>query len=364
LNGGLIKMIKPIKVFTEKNHGESKDWRNYLIHPIRSYWGDGTIDWEKWKKDFDFYKTYFVLSDKPENSDVAFLPFTLNYYSKYNKVEIFMNFLKQMQKFKIKVFVWVEGDQDVIFNHPDCIFIKYVGYKSNKIPNVIIQPGDLKDDLLKKYYDGQLVIREKNNKPSIGFVGMADYPTVKLALLIIKQCLKHCQYFFQNTLFESEPVIPYFIHRKATLERIKNTKEISSNFILRKTFAEGIRTNDPNARLVFIDNIINNDYTFCMRGGGNYSIRFYETLCLGRVPIFIDTNCVLPFEEKIDWKNLCLWVDENNIDRIGELIIDFHSSITNKEFKERQLYAREVWEKYLSKEGFTEKLSLLINDIK
>ena len=48
----------------------------------------------------------------------------------------------------------------------------------------------------------------------------------------------------------------------------------------------------------------------------------------------------------------------------GEIINDFHSSSTNKEFKERQLYAREVWEKYLSKEGFTEKLSLLINDIK
>ena len=357
-------MIKPIRIFTEKNHGEMKDWRNHLIHPIRAYWGDGTVEWEKWKKDFDFYKNYFVLTETPQNCDVAFLPFTLNYYTKINKIELFKNFLNKMQDFEKKVFVWVEGDYDVNFNHPNCIFIKYLGYKSNNIPNMIIQPGDLKDDLLKKYYDGKLNIREKSIRPSIGFVGMADYSTIKLVLLMIKQCLQKCHNHLQSTLFESGSVIPYFVHRKTSLERIKNTHGITSNFILRKTFAEGVRSNDLNARMAFIDNITKNDYTFCMRGGGNYSLRFYETLCLGRIPLFINTNCVLPFEEKIDWKNLCLWVDEKNVDRIGEIIIDFHSSITNKEFKEKQLYAREVWEKYLSKEGFIEQLSFLIkNDI-
>ena len=56
MSGGLIKMIKPISVFTEVDHGETEHWRDYLIHPIRSYWGDGTAEWEKWKLDFEFYK--------------------------------------------------------------------------------------------------------------------------------------------------------------------------------------------------------------------------------------------------------------------------------------------------------------------
>ena len=63
---------------------------------------------------------------------------------------------------------------------------------------------------------------------------MADYPNIKLALLIIRQCLRKCQYLFQNTLFESGPVIPYFVHRKASLERIKDTHGIVAFFYLKQ----------------------------------------------------------------------------------------------------------------------------------
>ena len=45
-----------------------------------------------------------------------------------------------MHEFDKKVFVWVEGDYDVIIDHPDCIFIKYAGYKSKINSNMIIHP--------------------------------------------------------------------------------------------------------------------------------------------------------------------------------------------------------------------------------
>ena len=355
-------MINPIRVFTEKNHGEAKDWRNHLIHPIRAYWGDGTSEWDKWKKDFKFYKKYFVISDEPEKSDAAFLPFTLNYYSNNNKIDILKNLLSKMQQFDNKVFVWVEGDYDVIFEHPNCIFIKYGGSKLKSISNEIIQPGDLKNDLLKKYYDGQVQIRKKNDKPSVGFVGLADFPTIQLVLLIIKNCLKNFHYSFQNRLFESGPIIPHLVHRKATLNKINNEPGITSNFIIRKSFAEGIRNNDRNARVTFIDNIINNDYTFCMRGGGNYSLRFYETLCLGRIPIFINTDCILPFHDEINWKENCIWINEPDIKNIGKKILNFHASLTEPQFIEMQFNNRKLWETYFSKPGFCRQLHLRLQN--
>ena len=189
-------MIEPVIVYSEDDHGDAKDWRNYLIHPIRSYWGDGTLEWDKWEKHFDFYKSIFVLSDKPQNADVAFLPFTLNYYSKHNKINLFKNFLVKMHEFGKKVFVWVEGDFDVEINYPNCTFIKYSGYKSKVKSNFIIQPGDLKYDLLDEYYGGKLQLLDKKSVPSVGFVGLADYSHTKLVLSILKESLCYLRYFF------------------------------------------------------------------------------------------------------------------------------------------------------------------------
>ena len=355
-------MINPIRVFTEKNHASEKYWQDHLIHPIRAYWGDGTPEWDKWEKDFEFYKKYFVISDEPQNSDVAFLPFNLNYYSNNNKIDILNNFVSKMQQVDKKVFVWVEGDYDVIFEHPNCIFIKYGGSKLKSISNEIIQPGDLKNDLLKKYYDGRVQIRKKNDKPSVGFVGFADFTIIQLVLLIIKNCLKKFQYSFQNTLFESGPIIPHLVHRKATLNKINNEQKIMSNFILRKSFAEGVRNNDRNARITFIDNIINNDYTFCMRGEGNYSLRFYETLCLGRIPIFINTDCILPFHDEINWKENCIWINEPDIKNIGKKILKFHASLTEPQFIKMQHNNRKLWETYFSKPGFCHQLHLRLQN--
>ena len=39
-----------------------------------------------------------------------------------------------------------------------------------------------------------------------------------------------------------------------------------------------------------------NLYGLCVRGFGNFSFRLGETLMMGRIPILIDTECILPFD--------------------------------------------------------------------
>ena len=55
-------MKKQVKIYAEQGHAEEKDWLRHLIHPIRSWWGDGTAQWEQWAPGFEFYKDFFVLS--------------------------------------------------------------------------------------------------------------------------------------------------------------------------------------------------------------------------------------------------------------------------------------------------------------
>ena len=138
---------------------------------------------------------------------------------------------------------------------------------------------------------------------------------------------------------------------------------VDTNFNIRDSFAVGTVGGNLNARIEYINNIINSDYTFCYRGAANYSLRFYESLCLGRIPLFINTDCMLPFEDRVHWKDVCLWVEEHNLKYIGDAVLDFHHSITSGEFIERQHYCREIWVKYCDNEGYyTEFQSYLRNN--
>ena len=106
------------------------------------------------------------------------------------------------------------------------------------------------------------------------------------------------------------------------------------------------------ARREYVENIAESDYVLCARGIGNFSYRLYETLSMGRIPIFIDTDCVLPLDFDIDWRDYCVWVDTGDVDRIGDRVLEFHESLSDAEFEERQRAARRVWETHISPEGF------------
>lgn len=352
-----------IKIYSEKNHSPESEWRNHLIHPIRAYWGDGTSDWLTWEKDFSFYKDYFSIVKSPQESDVGFLPLTLNYYVSQNKLNLVNEQADLMGENGQQLFVWIDGDHTMSYTHPNCIFIKYFSDSTEDNSNEIIQPGDMKEDLLNTYYKGKFQLREKSDIPKIGFDGIANYPNHKLVGTILKNAIQNVSYKLRNGKVKPDPVVPFLLKRNRYLKQLSQSNSIDSNIIIRDSFAPGTIGNNINARKQFVNNIINSDYTFCYRGAANYSLRFYETMCLGRIPLLINTNCVLPFEDKIDWKNCILWIEESDIQNMPELILDFHKSMTNDQFIEKQKYCREIWESFLSKEGFIKNFHDRIHQI-
>jgi len=343
--------MRKIRVYTG-NYGSEKYWLKYLVHPVRAFWGDGTKDWPKWEDDFHFYKKYFILVDTPEKSDVGFLPLTLNYYVNNRKLKLVNEMADLMEENDKALYVWIDGDHKINYFHSNCIFIKYFSDQTTKGKNELIQPGDLKTDLLAKYFEGQFQPRDKSNLPVIGFDGIAKYPKYKLVGTIAKNALQHLSFKLMIRQTSPDPIIPFLLKRKKLLDQFNQPNKLKTNFTIRDSFAPGTIGRNDQAREEFINNIIGSDYTFCFRGAANYSLRFYETLCLGRIPLFINTNSVLPFENKIEWKNIVLWIDENETDYMVEKILDFHQSLTNNQFIEKQKYCREIWKTYLSKEGF------------
>lgn len=135
---------------------------------------------------------------------------------------------------------------------------------------------------------------------------------------------------------------------------------VANNFIIRKGFwAPGI--DRRQAQREYFENMENNMFVFCMRGGGNFSYRFYETLMMGRIPIFIDTDCVLPFEELINFSDVGLFLKDEDIKtgkvNLEQEILKFTQDNKNR-LTEIQKQNRVLWEKFYSPVGF---LNTLIN---
>ena len=102
-----------ISLYTDKTHADQTSWLNHLIHPVRAYWGDGTREWEKWKENFIFYKNYFKIVEDIKESDVGFLPLTLNYYIRNNRLNLVDEMAELMNKNDRTLYVWVEGDHAI-----------------------------------------------------------------------------------------------------------------------------------------------------------------------------------------------------------------------------------------------------------
>ena len=345
-------MFSPLKVFTENWHADEKDWLKYLIHPIRAWWGDGTTEWDEWATNFKFYKHLFILTDDLVDSDIVFLPMTVNYYINNNKLGLIDDLISKAISVNKVTYAWIDGDNQISYDNTKCVFLKYSSYYSKLKPNELILAGDVKNDLLMQYYNGELVRRSKNQTPLIGFDGIATYPIPRLGGLIFKNGLAVLSHYFLSTGYVPDPVLPPFLKRKQIINRLKRIEGIHTNFNIRDTFAYGTRGGNKAARNEYINNIIGSDYTLCYRGAANYSLRFYESLCLGRIPLFVNTDCKLPFEDQINWRDICIWIDDDQLSKIGDIIIDFHHSMTNNQFIEKQVYCRELWIKYFSKEGF------------
>ena len=168
-------------------------------------------------------------------------------------------------------------------------------------------------------------------------------------------------YFNNNYLQNPKLSIGYCghkIHGRDSYLNLFLNSNIETNFILRNGFwAPGI--DKLEARKEYIENIDNNLFTFCYRGAGNFSYRFYDVMMMGRIPILVKTDSIYPFEDKYDLNTLGIVLDEvdikkNNLDLITIIKTYYENNKKNLLYIQKQ--NRIIWEKYYSCCGFLENI--------
>lgn len=199
-----------------------------------------------------------------------------------------------------------------------------------------------------------MIIRQKQEKPVVGFNGFAVQATwTKQLKDTIRKRLMLVSGRSYLSLYEGHAL------RNEAFDYLSNSQLVETNFQIHDKMIF-FDTNNPEQRLKmrlnYVKNMVESDYIICCRGWGNFSFRFYETLCCGRIPIFIDTDCVLPYDFKIDWKKYCVWVERKDLPQIAEKVAEFHNKLSPQEFVELQYKCRQVWKYWLSYEGFFSNL--------
>jgi len=150
--------------------------------------------------------------------------------------------------------------------------------------------------------------------------------------------------------------------RSRAIKSLAQSQVIVTDIVVRdKFFGFQPEKDRPQLRNEYVDHLMRNDYILCPRGAGNFSIRLYETMAAGRIPILIDTDLVMPFPEQIPWPEIAVWVPISDIDNIDEHVIRFHERLGSAGHREIQSRIRRLFNAYLSKngrDGYLEKFLL------
>lgn len=301
--------------------------------------------------------THFRLVENPAEADIHLLPLLWNWYLESSHMGMVGKAADQGKQWGKPVVLFSAGDYTANVPFSGLTIFQPCAYRSRRFENgnrVFALPAFI-SDFVKLYCDGQLPLRQKGPRPVVGFCGLAGGGLHRYAYRLLKLQFDWLAYRMGIRKWEPPPFEPT-LFRRHVLEQLRRSPDIACNFILRDRYRAGYHApkKDPfhPTRMEYVQNMLESDYIVCMRGGGNFSVRFYEALSMGRIPVFVDTDSILPYEHIINYRRFCIWVEQENVSRAIERIAEFHALGSEEQFCAIQHESRRTWVEYLSRDGF------------
>ena len=303
-----------MKFYVDKSHLKQSDielvTELLFVYPLLSEQAKNYIENNRFWESGIFKNLNEIEYANEKDCDYFALPFKF----KDSKEDRFIEILEKSRSYGKKLICLNNDDFGGDYNVPDdVILFRTSFYASIRKNNEYTFPAFIPD--LSQYSKGT------SSNISVGFCGDSNRPIRKEALSELRK-------------------------NKITLDHI----EVFS-------FFQNPIANKLEGRERFLENLQNNIFILCPRGCGNFSYRLYETMSFGRIPIFINTDCILPFENSIDYRKEIVFVEEKELHLLPEKIKKY-CDINNLE--EKQNRCKEIWSKYLSPNGFLNNLHTII----
>lgn len=348
--------------YTDKSHlVDNADWK-YAVHFVKPYFKMGSVPIEDLEKSFGTFFHQYTLVDSLQDAQFAILPLDMEYYVLNKKESLMLDFIQKAKDAGKEVITQTNGDFGITPKVKDVIVLRQNGYQSKRLPKQYAFPSIFADPLQEYFHSNCIIIRDKGEKPVIGFDGLSQVSFMKNMFDVIRTAVLNIKSYLGLSIYDTNVLYPTTLYRTKALNVIERDERLIANFNKRSKYKAGAKNKQEGRKLTqeFYDNMVESDYILCVRGLGNFSKRLYETLAMGRIPIFINTDCILPFDNIIDWRKYCVWVEESQMENMGEIVYQFHRSLTNEQFREKQQACRRLWEEHLSGNGAMLSIKTLI----
>ena len=341
-----MKLYVPLKIYPKRQHLFP------LLKPFEK--GAGFTDAKRIalygisEKEVSFVTTLVA-------ADYVVLPMSWNFYQAEQKMAEVEKVVLNAQRADKKVLSFMTGDFGVsIPDYENIIVFRNSGHRSKLPATHIGMPAFIPDPLPKIFKTETLTIRPYTETPTVGFCGQADRTIVTRIKELAQTATRNLASYIGRDRRDPQQVLSTTYLRASLLHSLEKAPAITTNFIYRKKYRAGATTQAARQRttLEFYKNMQQSDYILCVRGAGNFSVRFYETLAMGRIPVFLNTDCLLPLDSRIDWKKHVVWVDYKDRDRIAEKVLAFHHALSATAFEKLQHNNRSLGKDTLTLGGF------------
>lgn len=346
-------------------------------HLVPEYEEEGDL-WNLFRRNYYENRYEFLkITDDPEKADFILLPhnyFTLKKILKDSLEDYLKDFVVISKKYDKKIIVLAMADSDEDINIENSLIFRQSQYGYKKKANEIMIPfytsPAYSEDFIQKRAEiwSGITLRKKSAIPTVSFCGWAGFPSLyrKFTFWINVLMYDAKKYLLRDKYAELHKRGIFF--RRKAMYKLKKFGLLKTEFIIRKSYSaqkglDGLRKITPaEAERQYVHNMINSDFVLCPKGNANGSIRFYEALSMGRLPILINTDCPLPMSDFINYHDFTVNVDYTDIDKIGHKVKDFYDGLSEPEYIRRQQMAREAFQLLKPEALFSRILTTYINE--
>lgn len=345
-----------MKIYYPKFHYNWK-YRGMVFPLLKAFIkGDDFTDKQR-KELYGVSEKDFEFTDSIENANVVILTMAWNYYRETNQMSEAIVLIKQAQCLNKKVWSINAGDFGVKLPcFENLVVFRQGGYVSKNQNGHVGHPSFIHDYIKKHQLKEQYLNFSFGPKPIVGFCGQANLSKWNALSEVLKQQVRNLKSCLGYSYSEPQQILSTSYLRASILKTLETSPDIDTRFIKRKQYRAGVTKNKErhNSTTEFYNNILESQYVLCVRGAGNFSVRFYETLMMGRIPLYVHTDGYLPLSDIVNWKEHVVWVGYKDRHHIAEILLNFHQQLDQDSLIGMFKKNRKLWEEKLTLLGFFE----------